>query len=101
MGSTTKTLGASAPSAAVKVPAKKERRTKRELSEYDDRWVANLIREAKAEEAEHPMTIEEVLAENRRLAQAGAKRAKKLGIKTDLRSAVRLIHEYRRARRSS
>jgi hypothetical protein len=95
MGSTTKARG------FAQTPQKMARRTKSEPIEFDDRWVANLIREAKAEEAAHPMSTEELLAEEERLVRARAKRAKELGIKTDIRSAVRIIHEYRRARRSS
>jgi hypothetical protein len=104
MGGTTKTLGISLSSAAVKDvqdPAKKMRRTKSEPVEFDDRWADDLIRQAQAEVAAHPMTTKEILAESERLSRAGAERAKKLGIKTDIRSAVRLIHAYRRARRSS
>ena len=47
------------------------------------------------------MTTDELLAEGDRLARAGAERAKKLGIKTDLRSATKIIHERRKSRRAS
>jgi metal-responsive CopG/Arc/MetJ family transcriptional regulator len=116
MGRTTKTLGFSVPPKVLKEVeslARKEHRTKSELfremvrvyqrfrlqrDRDEARWVANLIQEAKAEQAKQPMTIEEILAESERLSHAGAKRAKKLGVKTDLRSATRLIHDRRNTR---
>ena len=118
MSRVTKTLGFSVPPAVVKeveTLAKEERRTKSELfremvrvyhrfrnqrNRDEDRWVANIIQEAKAEQAANPMTRAELLAEGERLSRAGEKQAKKLGIKTDLRSATRIIHERRKARRS-
>ncbi len=63
----------------------------------ESHWVANLIQEAKAEEAKKPITIDEILAESERFARDGAKQAKKLGIKTDSRSVNQLIHERRKA----
>ncbi len=66
-----------------------------------DRTLANLIKETRAEQAKKPMAVDKILAESKRLARAGAKRAKKLGIKTDVRSATQLIHERRQARKSS
>jgi metal-responsive CopG/Arc/MetJ family transcriptional regulator len=117
MARTTKTLGFSVPPAIVKEVeslARKERRTKSELFREmvrvyqrfrlqrdgdEERWVANLIQEAKAEEAENPMTVEEMLAEDERLLRYGVQRAKRVGIKTDLRSATRIIHERPKARR--
>jgi hypothetical protein len=119
MPRTTKTLGFSVPPQVVREVeslARKERRTKSELfremvrvyqrfrlqrDRDEESWVANLIQEAKAEEAKNPMTVAEMLAENDRLNRAAAKHAKKLGLKTDLRSATRLIHERRKARRSA
>jgi metal-responsive CopG/Arc/MetJ family transcriptional regulator len=116
MSRTTKILGFSVPSAVareVETLAKQERRTKSELfremvrvyhrfrdqrDRDEARWVANVIQEAKAEK---PMTPEQILAESNRLARSGAKRAKKLGIKTGPRSATRLIHERRKVRRSA
>jgi hypothetical protein len=116
MPRTTKTLGFSVPPTVVKEVeylAKKERRTKSELfremvrvyqrfrlqrDRDEARWVANLIQEARAED---PKTTEVILAESERLSRAGARRAKKLGVKTDLRSATRLIHERRKTRRST
>jgi hypothetical protein len=62
------------------------------------RWVESLIAEAKAEEAANPMSIEEMLKERARIARYGERQAKKLGIKP--KAIDRLIHEYRRERRS-
>jgi hypothetical protein len=119
MARTTKTLGFSVPPAVLKeveILAKKERRTKSELfremvrvyqrfrlqrDRDEARWVENLIQEAKAEQAKNPMTTAAMMAESERLVRAAAKRAKKLGLKTDLRSATRLIHERRKTRRSA
>src|SRR3984957_8599440 len=119
MARTTKTLGFSVPPAVLKeveILAKKERRTKSELfremvrvyqrfrlqrDRDEARWVENLIQEAKAEQAKNPMTTAAMMAESERLLRAAAKRAKKLGLKTDLRSATRLIHERRKTRRSA
>src|ERR1700693_677497 len=101
MARTTKTLGFSVPPTIVKeveTLARQERRTKSELfremvrvyqrfrlqrDRDEDRWVANLIQEAKAEEAKKPMTVDELLAASEQFAREGAKQAKKLGIKTD------------------
>jgi metal-responsive CopG/Arc/MetJ family transcriptional regulator len=119
MSRTTKILGFSVPPTVVKeveALAKEERRTKSELfremvrvyqrfreqrDRDEARWVANLIREAKTEETQKPMTVEEILAESDRLARAGAMRAKKLGIKTDPKSVTHLIHERRKTRKSA
>ena len=119
MARTTKTLGFSVPPTLAKEVeslARRERRTKSELfremvrvyqrfrlqrDSDEARWVENLIQEAKAEQAENPMTVEKMLAENERLSRAVAKRVKKLGVKTDPRSATRVIHEFRKNRRST
>lgn len=119
MSRVTKTLGFSVPPAVVKeveTLAREERRTKSELfremvrvyhrfrdqrNRDEDRWVANLIQEAKAEQTANPVTVGKLLAESERFARAGEKQAKKLGIKTDPRSANRIIHERRKARRSA
>jgi metal-responsive CopG/Arc/MetJ family transcriptional regulator len=119
MARTTKTLGFSVPPAVVKEVeslARQERRTKSELfremvrvyqrfrlqRDRDEmRWVENLIQEAKAEQASSPMTTEEMVAEDEELRRWAAKHAKKIGLKADLKSATRLIHEYRKARRSA
>jgi metal-responsive CopG/Arc/MetJ family transcriptional regulator len=117
MSRTSKILGFSVPPTLVnevETLAKEERRTKSELfremvrvyqrfrhqrDRDEDRWVANLIREARAEEAKKPMTVDELLAESERFTREGAKQAKKLGIKTDPRSVNQLIHERRKTRR--
>jgi metal-responsive CopG/Arc/MetJ family transcriptional regulator len=119
MGRTTKVIGFSVPPTLVKeveTLAKEEHRTKSELfremvrvyhrfrdqrDRDESRWVANLILEAKAEQAQNPMTADEILAESERFAHTGALQAKKLGIKTDPRSATRLIHERRKTRKSA
>ena len=119
MARTTKTLGFSVPPEVLKEVeslAKKERRTKSELfremvrvyqrfrfqrDREEARWVENLIQEAKTEQAKQPMSAGEILAETERLGRAAAKQAKKLGFKTDLRSAAHLIHERRKTRRSA
>jgi metal-responsive CopG/Arc/MetJ family transcriptional regulator len=119
MSRTTKILGFSVPPTLVKEVeslAKEEHRTKSELfremvrvyhrfrdqrNRDEERWVANLIRETKTEQATVPMTADQILAESVRLARTGAMRAKKLGIKTDLKSANQLIHERRKNRRAS
>jgi hypothetical protein len=115
---TTKTLGFSVPPSVVKeveVLARQERRTKSELfremvrvyqrfrlqrDRDEARWVKNLIEETKAEQAKNPMTVKEILAEDDRLQRWAGKHAEKIGLKTDLKSATRLIHEYRKARRT-
>jgi len=119
MGRTSKILGFSVPPTLVKeveTLAKQERRTKSELfremvrvyqrfrlqrDRDEDRWVANLIQEAKAEESKKPMTVDELLAASEQFAREGAKQAKKLGLKTDPRSVNKLIHERRKTRRSA
>jgi Ribbon-helix-helix protein, copG family len=116
MSKTAQTLGFSVPPAIVKEVesmARQERRTKSELfremvrvyrryrTERDRdelRWVKEIIAETQAEEAKNPWTLEELLAEDDRLAQYGAAQAKKLGIKP--KDVNRLIHEYRRERRA-
>ena len=111
---TTKILGFSVPPTVVQEVesiAREERRTKSELfremvrvyrryrqqrDRDDGRWVDGLIAEAKAEQAQHPMSVEEMLTESARLSQAGARQAKRLGIKpTD---TERIVHEHRNAR---
>jgi hypothetical protein len=115
MSRTTQILAFSVPPAVVKeveTLAKQEGRTKSELfremvrvygryrnqKELDEqRWVENLIAEAKAEEAANPMSVEEMLKENDRLTRYGERQAKKLGIKP--KDINRIVHEYRRSRR--
>src|ERR1017187_7817825 len=97
MSRTTKIMGFSVPPAVVREVeslAKQERRTKSELfremvrvyrrfteqrNRDDDRWIMNLIDEAKADQANNPMSVEEMLKESDRLARYGEKQAKKLG----------------------
>jgi hypothetical protein len=43
----------------------------------ETRWVMNLIEEAKAEQAKNPMTVDELPAENDRLARYGIRQAGK------------------------
>jgi metal-responsive CopG/Arc/MetJ family transcriptional regulator len=118
MSRTTQVLGFSVPPSLVKeveALAREERRTKSELfremvrvySRYrrqrdrdEDRWITKIIEEAKAEEAENPMSAEDMLKESARLARFGERQAKKLGVKTDMRSINRMIHERRKARKS-
>jgi len=118
MARTTKTLGFSVPPQVVREVeslARKERRTKSELfremvrvyqrfrlqRDRDEvRWVENLIQETKAEQAKNPMTKDEMIAEDERLSQYVVKRAKQLGIKTDLANTTRIIHERRKARKA-
>src|SRR5271169_3783816 len=116
MSRTTKIMGFSVPPTVVReveALAKEERRTKSELfremvrvyrryreqrDRDDDRWIMNLIEEAKAEQAKNPMSVEAMLAEDERLARYGASQAKKLGIKS--RDIDRIIHEHRQSRRA-
>src|SRR5207253_3088330 len=111
MGRTTKIIGFSVPPTLVREVerlAKEERRTKSELFRemlrvYDryrkqrerdeERWVMQVIREAQEEERTNPMTTEQLLAEEKRLARYGARQAKKLGIKQ--KDIDRIIHESR------
>jgi hypothetical protein len=52
-------------------------REQRRLDEH--RWIANLIADAKSEQAQKPISVDEALAENDGLARYGAAQAKKLG----------------------
>jgi Arc/MetJ-type ribon-helix-helix transcriptional regulator len=71
---------------------------RRKEDEERARWVDRIIEEAQREEAEHPMTDEEFTRESLRLAEIGARQARKLGIDTSDQGIVRLIHEYRAKR---
>jgi metal-responsive CopG/Arc/MetJ family transcriptional regulator len=111
MSRTTKILGFSVPPTVVKeveTLAKAERRTKSELfremvrvyvryreqrERDEERWVANLIQEAKSEQLRKAMSVEDMLQESQRLARYGARQAKKLGIKP--KDVNRLIHAHR------
>lgn len=59
-------------------------------------WVANVLAEARSDAVSTPMSVDEMLAESDRLARAAAKRAKRLGIKTDPKSVNHLLHERRK-----
>ena len=61
----------------------------------DQAEVMKLIADTQREEAESPKSTKEILAESRRLARSGQRRAKKLGIDTSDASIVKLIHEFR------
>lgn len=113
---TSKILGFSVPPMVVKEVeslAKEERRTKSELFREmvrvyrryrqqrqldDDRVIMSLITETKAEEANNPMSTEEMLSEAKRLTAYGAAQAKKLGIKPG--DTNRIIHERRKINRA-
>ena len=119
MSRATKILGFSVPPAVAKqveALARQERRTKSELfremvrvyrrfRELRDReetlWVTNLVREARADQMRNPMAAAEILAESGRLAKKGGEKARGLGLKPDLKSAVNLIHERRKVRRTA
>lgn len=116
MPRTTKVLGFSVPPAVVREVdklARTERRTRSELfremvrvyvryrgqrERDEERWITNLIAETKAEQARTPMSVEEMLAETKRLAKYGARSAKRLGIRTE-EDVDRLIHARRKAAR--
>src|SRR2546427_7163517 len=98
MSRTTKVLGFSVPPGVVKEVeqvAKAERRTKSELfremfrvykryrqqrEQDEERWVMNLIREAKEEQKTNPMTPEEIVTDLQAFASEFAKKAKTRGI---------------------
>jgi metal-responsive CopG/Arc/MetJ family transcriptional regulator len=112
MSRTTKVLGFSVPPGVVKEVeqvAKEERRTKSELfremfrvykryrqqrEQDEERWVMNLIREAKEEQKTNPMTPEEIVTELQAFAYEFAKKAKALGITG--KDVNRIIHESRK-----
>ena len=92
----------------VETLAKQERRTKSELfremvrvyrryteqrNRDDERWISNLIEQAKAEQATNPMSVDDMLKESDRLARYGEKQAKKLGLKP--KDIDPIIHEHR------
>ena len=113
---TTIILGFSVPPTVVQEVesfAKDERRTKSELfremvrvyrryrqvrDRDEDRWVNDLIAEAKAEQARNPMTVGELLALDDRLLRYGAQQAKKVGIAP--KDVGRIIHEHRQSRKA-
>jgi hypothetical protein len=111
MSRTTKIMGFSVPPmivSEVETLAKQERRTKSELfremvrvyrrfraqrERDEDRWILGIIEEAKAEQANKPMSAEEMLRGSDRLSRYGARQAKKLGIKP--KDIDRVVHAYR------
>ena len=111
MGRTTKIVGFSVPPALVEEfdrVAKAERRTKSELfremfrvyqqyrkqrEQEEERWVMDLIREAKEEQAKNPMTPKELVEELREIGRYGAQQAKRLSIKP--KNVNRIIYESR------
>ena len=115
MGRTTKILGFSVPPTVVReveTIAKQERRTKSELfremvrvyrryrqqrDRDEERWIGALVAEARTEQADNPLTVEEMLAESSRLTRYGAGQAKKLGVKP--KDLNRLVHDYRKTSR--
>src|SRR5450631_1402939 len=116
MNRTTKIIGFSVPPTMVQEVedfARAEGRTKSELfremvrvyrryreqrDRDEERWVNQLIEEAKAEQANSPLTADELLKESKRLSRYGAQRAKKLGIKPQ--DTDRPIHDYRKAQKA-
>jgi|SRR5215831_17105086 len=117
MGRVTKVIGFSVPpalAAEVERVAKAERRTKSELfremfrvyqryrkqrEQQEERWVMELIREAKEEQEKHPMTPEELAKELKELARDVSQQAKKRGITS--KDVNRLIDESRKRWRTS
>jgi hypothetical protein len=88
MGRTNKALVSLAPPAVASAQRDRD----------DDRWIEDLIEEAKAEQANDPMDVEALLKESDRLASYGAQQAKRLGIKaTDV---SRIVHEHRKIQRA-
>ncbi len=113
---TTKILGFSVPPAVLKEVegmAKEEQRTKSELfremvrvykryrdqqERDEERWITNIIAEAKIEQQKNPLSAAEMIREGDRFAQYGKKQAKKLGVKT--KNVNNIIHEFRKSRSS-
>lgn len=112
MARTTKIVGFSVPPPLVKEVeqmAKEERRTKSELfremvrvyqryrrqrEEDEERWVMNLIREAKEEQEKNPMSPEEIVADLKEFAREFSKKAKARGITG--KDVNRIIYEARK-----
>ena len=111
---TTKNISITMPMAMVKEAerlAKRENRTMSELvrealrhyksrrieEQRDLSWVNRLVREAKREQKEQPMTPVQLLAEDSSLTRAEAEYARPDLTEDDV---VRIIHEYRAKRRA-
>jgi metal-responsive CopG/Arc/MetJ family transcriptional regulator len=68
--------------------------------EIDEEWVMQVIREAQEEEKQNPMTDEKFMEESRKLAEYGARQAKKLGIDVEDDEVInRIIHDVRARQR--
>ena len=74
------------------------KRYRQQKEQEEDRWIMNLIREAKEEQATNPMTQEELIKEDQRLMRYGQKRAKETGLTE--KDIIREIHAYRAERKS-
>ena len=74
------------------------KRYRAQKAQEEDRWIMNLITEAKEEQATNPMTQEELIKESERLARYGERQAKKTGLTE--KDINREIHAYRAERRS-
>ncbi len=112
MGSLRKVIGFSVPPAIereVAQMAKAERRTKSELfremfrvykryhqqrEQEEERWVMNLIREAKEEQEKHPRSKAELVAELEEFGREVAAKAKERGITG--KDVNRIIYESRK-----
>ena len=76
----------------------KKRSQRNKIDFNDDAWVVRLIAETKAEQAKNPMSVDEMLKENDRLARYGAGRPRNSVKPNDVN---RLIQESRTAARSA
>ncbi len=74
------------------------KRYRQQKEQEEDRWIMNLITEAKEEQATNPMTQEELIKESERLARYGERQAKKTGLTQ--KDINREIHAYRAERNS-
>lgn len=92
----------------VETFAKQERRTKSELfremvrvyrryreqrDRDEERWIAGVVTEAKADREKNPLSVESMLKESGRLSRYGARQARKLGVKPE--DIDRIVHDYR------
>ncbi|MBI3325105.1 MAG: ribbon-helix-helix protein, CopG family [Nitrospinae bacterium] len=73
-------------------------RYRKQQERGEERWVTELIREAKGEQQRDPMTEEEMLKEEEELGRYGAEQARKLGIQT--KDINRIIDASRKRWRS-